>query len=88
MRTLRFLQLSMAACVLLFASRPLAQDSDEVVSNPDVQFNADRVKREVNYSLREAMNWERQARDLTRRNAPRGGSRRGLSRSRASTRPR
>lgn len=70
MRTLRFLQLSMAACVLLFASRPLAQDSDEVVSNPDVQFNAERVKREVNYSLREAMNWERQARDLTRQGQP------------------
>lgn len=66
MRALRLFQLSLIAGALCMASRPLAQDADEIVSNPNVQLSQDRVKRSISFSLREAANWEKQARSLTR----------------------
>jgi hypothetical protein len=67
MRARQVFQLAVLAGVLCCFSRTSAQESDEIVSNPDVQLSPSRVDRSINFSLREAANWERQARELTRK---------------------
>lgn len=67
MKTLGFLKAAFIAGVICLASQPHAQDSDELVSNPDVLLNQARIKQSISFSLREAANWERQARELSRK---------------------
>lgn len=61
------LRLALAACLLWPAAFvPAAQEADDIVINPELRLESDRVDKKVVFSLREAAQWQSQARAFER----------------------
>ena len=59
-----------AGLLALMAYSPVAQEVDDIVNNPDIKLNQNRVDKAINFSLREALSWENQAMGFERENKP------------------